>query len=97
MNLLGACVEAPTLMIVTQYMNMGSLHDFLEERKQKVEFMPNRLLKHIARMVLKGLCYLHSKKVIHRDLKPANILLHRDHRDGPLAVRIAGLTSYHPL
>ena len=84
-------MEAPTFMIITQFMNMGSLHDFLEERKQKAEFMPDWMMKHIARMVLRGLCYLHSKNVIHRDLKPANILLHREHHAGPLSIRIAGI------
>jgi len=95
MNLLGACVESPTFMLVTPLMHLGSLSNFLEDLRNKVEFMPDWTLRHIACRVLNGLCYLHSKDIIHRDLKPANILLHQDRETGNLHVRIAGFNPHN--
>ena len=77
-------------MIVTEYMNAGSLRNFLDGWIEKSEFMPEWILTHIACRVLEGLIYLHSKDILHRDLKPANILLHEDQETGTLNVRIAG-------
>ena len=34
-----------------------------------------RIIKVIARGVLRGLLHLHEHKIIHRDLKPSNILV----------------------
>lgn len=49
----------------------GSLADILAKRVQ----MPESIIRHIARQTLRGLRYLHTKRVIHRDIKPSNILV----------------------
>ncbi|KAJ4950362.1 hypothetical protein NE237_027194 [Protea cynaroides] len=58
--------------IVLEYMDGGSLADFLN----KVKTIPERYLAAICKQVLMGLLYLHhDKHIIHRDLKPSNLLI----------------------
>ncbi|XP_057968478.1 mitogen-activated protein kinase kinase 2 [Malania oleifera] len=58
--------------IILEYMDGGSLLDFLK----KVKTIPEPYLAAICKQVLKGLLYLHhGKHVIHRDLKPSNLLI----------------------
>lgn len=60
------------ISIVLEYMDGGSLDDFLK----KVKTIPEPYLAAICRQVLEGLMYLHHEKhIIHRDLKPSNILI----------------------
>ncbi|XP_077245340.1 mitogen-activated protein kinase kinase SIPKK-like [Tasmannia lanceolata] len=60
------------ISIVLEYMDGGSLADFLK----KVKSIPETYLSAISKQVLKGLIYLHhDKHIIHRDLKPSNILI----------------------
>ncbi|KAL5999159.1 hypothetical protein ACLOJK_040609 [Asimina triloba] len=60
------------ISIVLEYMDGGSLADFLK----KVISIPEPYLADICKQVLKGLLYLHHEKhIIHRDLKPSNILI----------------------
>lgn len=54
-------------------MDGGSLHDMLKEGTLDLP-----LARQLAADVLRGLAYLHYKKVIHRDLKPENILITRE-------------------
>ncbi|CAA2967679.1 mitogen-activated kinase kinase 2-like [Olea europaea subsp. europaea] len=58
--------------IILEYMDGGSLADFLK----KVHRIPEPCLAAICKQVLKGLWYLHHEKhIIHRDLKPSNLLI----------------------
>uniref|UniRef100_A0A0D9WLT8 mitogen-activated protein kinase kinase n=1 Tax=Leersia perrieri TaxID=77586 RepID=A0A0D9WLT8_9ORYZ len=60
------------ISIVLEYMDGGSLSDFLKT----VKTIPEPYLAAICKQVLKGLMYLHHEKhIIHRDLKPSNILI----------------------
>ncbi|XP_072964918.1 mitogen-activated protein kinase kinase SIPKK [Typha angustifolia] len=60
------------ISIVLEYMDGGSLADFLKN----VKTIPEEYLAAICKQVLKGLIYLHHEKhIIHRDLKPSNILI----------------------
>lgn len=60
------------ISIVLEYMDGGSLADFLK----KVKTIPEPYLAAICKQVLKGLMHLHHEKhIIHRDLKPSNILI----------------------
>lgn len=60
------------ISIVLEYMDGGSLGDFLG----KVHTIPEPYLAAICKQVLEGLIYLHHEKhIIHRDLKPSNILI----------------------
>ncbi|TYI71782.1 hypothetical protein E1A91_D07G013800v1 [Gossypium mustelinum] len=60
------------ISIILEYMDGGSLADFLK----KVKSIPEPYLAAICKQVLKGLIYLHHEKhIIHRDLKPSNLLI----------------------
>ncbi|XP_043706980.1 mitogen-activated protein kinase kinase 2 [Telopea speciosissima] len=60
------------ISIVLEYMDGGSLADFLK----KVKTIPEPYLAAISKQVLTGLFYLHhDKHIIHRDLKPSNLLI----------------------
>ncbi|MQL93184.1 hypothetical protein Taro_025826 [Colocasia esculenta] len=60
------------MSIVLEYMDGGSLADFVN----KVKSIPEPYLAAICKQVLKGLIYLHHEKhIVHRDLKPANLLV----------------------
>ncbi|XP_052180904.1 mitogen-activated protein kinase kinase 2 isoform X2 [Diospyros lotus] len=60
------------ISIILEYMDGGSLADFL----QKVKNIPEAYLAAICKQVLNGLSYLHHEKhIIHRDLKPSNLLI----------------------
>ncbi|GER37130.1 MAP kinase kinase [Striga asiatica] len=60
------------ISIILEYMDGGSLADFLK----KVHLIPEPYLAAIFKQVLKGLWYLHHEKhIIHRDLKPSNLLI----------------------
>ncbi|KAL9261566.1 Mitogen-activated protein kinase kinase SIPKK-like protein [Drosera capensis] len=58
--------------IILEYMDGGSLVDFL----RKVKTVPEPYLAAISKQVIQGLYYLHHQKhIIHRDLKPSNLLI----------------------
>lgn len=58
--------------IILEYMDGGSLQDFLKN----VKSIPEDHLAAICKQVVKGLCHLHHEKhIIHRDLKPSNLLI----------------------
>ncbi|KAE8687561.1 Mitogen-activated protein kinase kinase 1 [Hibiscus syriacus] len=60
------------ISIILEYMDGGSLADFLK----KVKSVPEPYLAAICKQVVKGLIYLHHEKhIIHRDLKPSNLLI----------------------
>lgn len=60
------------ISIILEYMDGGSLADFL----RKVKTIPEPYLAAICKQVLQGLLYLHHEKhIIHRDLKPSNLLI----------------------
>ncbi|KAI3913679.1 hypothetical protein MKX01_035875 [Papaver californicum] len=60
------------ISIVLEYMDGGSLADFLA----KVKRIPEQYLAAISKQVLQGLMYLHHEKhIVHRDLKPSNLLI----------------------
>ncbi|OWM83083.1 mitogen-activated protein kinase kinase 2 [Punica granatum] len=60
------------ISIILEYMDGGSLADFLK----KVKSIPEPYLAAISKQVLQGLIYLHhDRHIIHRDLKPSNLLI----------------------
>ncbi|XP_022967709.1 mitogen-activated protein kinase kinase 2-like [Cucurbita maxima] len=60
------------IYIILEYMDGGSLADFLK----KVKKIEEPYLAAICKQVLKGLMYLHHERhIIHRDLKPSNLLV----------------------
>ena len=55
--------------IVLEYVEGGSLTDFLKKKK------PMSVRVKIATQILDAMNYFHKKQIIHRDLKPSNILI----------------------
>jgi len=71
---IGACVQPPLLLVVTEFMPGGSLHDVLfgARRDQPLAFAQRWT---IACQMAEGLSFLHSQRHVHRDMKSMNILL----------------------
>lgn len=71
---IGACVQPQQLLVVTEFMPGGSLHDrlFGSRRDPPLAYVQRWL---IACQMSEGLTFLHSQRVVHRDLKSMNILL----------------------
>ncbi|KAH8894968.1 map kinase [Thozetella sp. PMI_491] len=76
----GAFVDpsTATISIAMEFCEGGSLDSIYKEVKRLGGRTGEKVLGKIAEGVLRGLTYLHSKKIIHRDIKPSNILLCRD-------------------
>ncbi|KAH6755452.1 VH1-interacting kinase [Perilla frutescens var. hirtella] len=70
---LGAVTERKPLMLVTEYLRGGDLHQHL---KGKGALSPSTAIN-FALDIARGMAYLHSEPnvIIHRDLKPRNVLL----------------------
>eukprot|EP00933_Yihiella_yeosuensis_P040904 TRINITY_DN35315_c0_g1_i1.p1 TRINITY_DN35315_c0_g1~~TRINITY_DN35315_c0_g1_i1.p1 ORF type:complete len:1075 (-),score=210.90 TRINITY_DN35315_c0_g1_i1:93-2954(-) len=71
---IGACVQPPMLLVVTEFMAGGSLHDRIFG-KRNIGPMPMLQRWSIASQIAEGLAFLHSQRVVHRDLKSMNVLL----------------------
>ena len=68
--------EQQTVSMVLEYMDGGSLQDFLDALVPGSPGLQNeRVLAGIARDVLTALEFMHDRHIAHLDIKPANILL----------------------
>ena len=67
----GACLEPTKYALVMELLVKGSLYALLRNGQE----LPWSLRLSIAKDIVSGLVYLHSKGVLHRDLKSLNILL----------------------
>merc|ERR1719324_2332465 len=71
---MGACIQPPLLLVVTEFMSGGSLHDRLFGKLKDPPLTPQQRWQ-ICLNTAEGLAFLHSNRVVHRDLKSMNILL----------------------
>jgi len=80
----GAFMSSPTaehgmeVCLLMEYCDGGSL-DSVSRQIRKLQFgrVGEKVVGKIAPGILRGLDYLHSRRIIHRDIKPSNILLTR--------------------
>lgn len=72
--IIDAAVYDGQVVIVSEYADGGSLADKL---KEEGKFSPEKAVG-MCIGILKGLDFLHQRKIIHRDIKPQNILLQGD-------------------
>lgn len=68
--------DADPPYFVMEYVENGSLDDYLRERGQ----LPLNEAVELFREIAVGLSHAHAKGVLHCDVKPANILLDEDHK-----------------
>ena len=72
---MGTTVDNESYYMITEYLPMGSLEDYLHKRggyltdKQKIK---------IAFQIAIAIKYIHSRKILHCDLKSSNVLLDED-------------------
>ncbi|KAK1923750.1 kinase-like domain-containing protein [Papiliotrema laurentii] len=64
--------------ILMEYCEGGSLDSLVGKMRKRNMLCSEHVLGRIASSVLRGLDYLHKRKIVHRDIKPSNILLSRD-------------------
>ncbi|OAY59451.1 integrin-linked protein kinase 1 [Manihot esculenta] len=76
---LGAVTEKKPLMLITEYLRGGDLHQYL---KEKGALSPSTAIN-FALDIARGMAYLHNEPnvIIHRDLKPRNVLLVNSNTD----------------
>ena len=70
--------ENSSIYIAMEYMGGRSLDAIYKNLLERGGRISEKVLGKIAEAVLRGLSYLHEKKVIHRDIKPQNILLNEN-------------------
>mmetsp|Transcript_14681 Transcript_14681/g.29445 ORF Transcript_14681/g.29445 Transcript_14681/m.29445 type:complete len:640 (+) Transcript_14681:259-2178(+) len=92
---LGACLDGEPKIIVSEFLDGGSLEDMYDKRKAEKGhgWRPPVKMVHMWALELgRALCFLHncSPPVIHRDLKPGNLLLTAE---GHLKVSDFGLSK----
>ena len=64
---------------VMEFCNGGTLADILGDYKLKFgKPFSQEIIQYYMRQIVRGLKYIHSKKIIHRDMKLANILVNFD-------------------
>ena len=91
------------IYLVLEFLNDGSLGDYLEDFKQmkmipkidlqNYEFLDLVTVKFIAWNLAKGMKMLHSYNIVHRDLKPDNILIKKNSNNEITEIKICDLGS----
>jgi serine/threonine protein kinase len=85
------------ISLLLEYCEMN-LFTFIKDKKNFSDLYNERIIKNIFRQIVKGINFIHKKKIIQRDLKPSNILL-KIQNDNNYTVKIAdfGLSRKYSL
>jgi serine/threonine protein kinase len=67
----GTCIKGSEVWILMDYCGLGSIKDMM---KVTMETLNERQVAYIMCETLRGLAYLHARKILHLDIKGANIL-----------------------
>lgn len=70
--------QETSIAICMEYAEAGSLDAIYKKVKSRNGRTGEKVLGKVAECVLKGLSYLHERKIIHRDIKPSNIVVTRE-------------------
>jgi serine/threonine protein kinase len=62
------------ISLLLEYCEMN-LFTFIKDKKNFSDLYNERIIKDIFKQIVKGIYFIHKKKIIQRDLKPSNILL----------------------
>lgn len=65
--------EGESLFLVMEHCSHGNLHNYLQKKKPKAEYIFEIFIK-----LTEVFQYLHSKGIVHHDIKPSNILVSED-------------------
>ena len=72
--LYGKSIEENIMKVALEYMDGGSLKNFIKSQSLKYNICNEKTVKYISKSILLGLNVLHKSNLIHNDIKPANIL-----------------------
>ncbi|CAD8051589.1 unnamed protein product [Paramecium primaurelia] len=70
---MGVCIKRHNFYLITEYMENGSLYDYIHKRKTK-----NLNFVHIIEDIALGMNNLHGRGIMHCDLKSSNVLIDSD-------------------
>lgn len=76
-QLIGITIDSPNICLVTEFMEKGSLSEYLRTRGRQRVTLKDQIK--FARDTCAGMAYLESKKVVHRDLAARNVLISEDY------------------
>lgn len=85
---IAASLKPPDVLLVTEFMQRGTLFDVLHRDKIRLTWA---LVRKIGLQVARGLAYLHSNGILHRDLKSSNLLV-----DGSYNVKLGDFGLSRP-
>jgi serine/threonine protein kinase len=71
---MGVCIDKSGYMMVTEYMQRGSLFELIHTEKL-VQNLPLSQLVEMIKDITEAMVFIHSKNILHCDLKSKNILV----------------------
>ena len=91
-ELFAVCTSPKKRSIIIEYMNMGSLSEYIKTNKQPLNCAQKQL---IETSITEAIVYMHQKNLVHQDIKSSNVLLHQD--DGVLSAKLADFGFTHTI
>lgn len=67
----GVFEDRDDIYLVMEYLNGGTLFDYLNE----VSYLPVKTAVEYLQNIIEALAYMHEKSIAHRDIKPENIVI----------------------